>query len=288
MKKKIDIYKMVTDEIIAALEAGVKPWEKSWSVDGCVALRHNGKPYRGINQLLLWMRGRDNPYWMTYRQAKEYGGQVRSGEKSSISTFFKMFKMKDKVTEEVIKIPLLKRSSVFNAEQIDDLPERFYPQEREIINLDQRDAEVEEFVARTRAEIKHGGSKAFFSPHQDFVQMPKFEKFEDGEAYYATLLHELGHWTGHENRLDRNLKNSYGSKDYAREELVAELAAAMMSAKLGVSAKPRADHASYLDGWLKVLKEDKRAIFRAASMAQRASDFLIDLVETNREEKKAA
>jgi len=273
-KAKIDVYQEITDRIIAALEDGTRPWTKSWSVgSGNVPLRVNGEPYRGINVFLLMMEGRSAQTWMTYKQAQELGGQVRKGERSAMVTFFKILK-KEQDDGSVDKIPLIRYYNVFNVEQIDGLPERFYPQPAEVRNADERDAGVDAYVAATGATVNHGGDKAYFAPGPDAIQLPLFEQFNSAEDYYAVELHELVHWSGHKSRLDRHTMNSFGSAEYAKEELVAEMGAAILCATLGVSAEPREDHASYIASWLKALKNDKKFVFQAATAAQKAVDHL--------------
>ena len=285
-KEKFDAYQVVTDQIVKALEAGTRPWTKSWAGgSGGLPLRHNGQPYSGVNILILGLSGFSNPYWMTFKQAQEYGGKVRKGSKSTKIVFFKAISITDKVSEEEKNIPLLRTYNVFNAEQIEGLPERFYPGE-EVRNQGERIEAAESFFAAQNANLVHEGSQAYYRPSLDQIVMPAFEKFDDPEAYYGTLSHEFAHWTGHKSRLDRDLKTSFGSRDYAREELVAELASSFVMHNLGLSAEPREDHAEYLAEWLKVLKEDKRAIFRASAAAQKACDFLV--ANTNPETKKEA
>jgi len=271
---KIDVYQQVTDKIVAALEAGVRPWKKSWIGDHAAPLRHNGAPYKGINVLLLGLTGFGNPYWMTYNQAVEYTGQVRKGEKATHIVFFKPLSVTDKATGDDKTIPMIRSYAVFNAEQIDGLPERFYPVAGAPRNDDERNAAADAFIAATGAAIRHGGDKAFYSPSEDFIRLPDADAFDSIADYYATACHELVHWTGHTSRLDRKIANSYGGVDYAREELVAELGAAFVCSLLGLQSEPREDHASYLASWLEVLREDKKAIFKAASAAQKAADFL--------------
>ena len=165
------------------------------------------------------------------------------------------------------------------------MPERFYPVEEER-NQGKRIEAAEAFFAALNANLVHEGGQAYYRPSLDQIVMPAFEKFDNPEAYYSTLAHELAHWTGHKSRLDRDLKTSFGSRDYAREELVAELASSFVMHTLGLSAEPREDHAQYLAGWLEVLREDKRAIFRASAAAQKACDFLV--ANANPETKKEA
>jgi antirestriction protein ArdC len=289
-KAKRDIYQEVTDKIITAMEAGTAPWRKSWVVNGVggMPLRFNGKSYRGINVLILSLAGRANPNWMTYKQAKALGGNVRKGETGTGITFFKPLEITDKVTGDPKTIALLRGYTVFNVEQIDGLPERFYPKTDAAPdrNKDERIAEVETYIKATGATIGHGGGRAYYRPGTDSIQLPDFVDFDNAVAYYGTALHELVHWTGAEKRLDRNLKNTDLGKDYAREELVAELGAAFATASLGIENTPREDHASYLTSWLKVLKEDKKAIFKASALAQKAVDHLDSLQPV--EEKVAA
>jgi antirestriction protein ArdC len=174
-------------------------------------------------------------------------------------------------------IAFLKSYTVFNAQQIEGLPEHYYPKAKtvEAAEVMPRIAHAEAFAQATGAKITHGGAKAFYMPSADRVQMPPFESFRDATAYYATLIHELTHWTKHPKRLDRDFgRKRFGDQGYAMEELVAELGAAFLCADLDLSPEPRPDHASYIASWLKVLREDKRAIFTAASHAQRAADYL--------------
>jgi len=271
---KRDVYQEITDEIIKKLEEGVQPWKKNWATSGYEGLpkRITGDYYRGINVVLLSMQCRNADTWMTYKQAAELGGQVRKDEKSTPVTFFKPLKIeKAGVTET---IPLIRGYNVFNVEQIDDLPDKYYPKPSEPRNFNERNEKVENFLKDTRANVLHGGGRAYFAPGPDHIQMPEYSSFDDAESYYAVHLHELIHWTGHKTRLDREIGNKFGEKLYAREELVAEIGAAFMCGILGVNDTPRDDHASYLASWLKVLRDDKKAIFKASSAAQKASDYL--------------
>jgi antirestriction protein ArdC len=274
-KAKRDIYQEVTNSIIASIEAGVVPWQKNWAVSGGgIPLRSCGTPYRGINVLLLGLQGRSCPHWFTYKQASALGGQVKGGEKGTLVTFFKPFKVEDRVTKEEKTIPLIRHYNVFNAEQIDGLPEKFYPKAVPVVDRNDRNAVADDYIAATGAVITHGGNRAYYAPGPDSIQLPNFDAFDDGAGYYGTALHELTHWTGHKSRCDRNFANSNGTKDYAKEELVAELGAAYLCAALGVENSPRADHASYIANWLGRLNDDKKFIFAAATKAQAAVDHL--------------
>ncbi|WP_298161946.1 zincin-like metallopeptidase domain-containing protein [Brevundimonas sp.] len=279
-----DLYSRITHQIVAQLETGVRPWTRPWVVSQSVSrpLRHDGTPYRGINVVLLWAeaaaRGFQSSTWMTFRQALALDAHVRKGEKGSTVVYANALVRTDEddTREEATRrIPFLKAYTVFNVEQIEGLPASYAPAPAPVVNLGQRIARAEAFFAATGADVRHGGGCAFYAPGPDFVQMPVFESFLDPEAYYATLGHELTHWTRHSSRLDRDLgRRRHGDDGYAREELVAELGAAFLCADLGLALEPREDHAAYLASWLEALRQDNRLIFSAAAHAQRAIDFL--------------
>jgi antirestriction protein ArdC len=287
-QERKDIYTRVTEKIVADLEKGVRPWLKPWSAEHLAGkitrpLRIGGEAYRGVNVIMLWMeaaaRGFASPSWMTYRQAQELGGHVRKGETGALVVYA------DKITrtetnaatgkEEETAIPFMKGYTVFNCEQIEGLPDRFRTVPAPAITPEQRIPQAEAFFAAKGATIRHGGNRAYYAEQPDYVQMPPFESFCDAESYYATLAHEMTHWTKHDSRLARDLgRKKWGDEGYAAEELVAELGAAFLCADLGLSPEPRTDHADYIASWLKVLKDDKRAIFSAASHAQKATEYL--------------
>ncbi|WP_427788475.1 ArdC family protein [Brevundimonas diminuta] len=278
---RLDIYARITNQIIDQLEAGVRPWTQPWVGGHPVTrpLRHDGTPYTGVNILLLWSeackRGFASSTWMTFRQALALGARVRKGEKGSTVVYANQIVRSENVDEgeEVEqRIPFLKAYTVFNVEQIDDLPAAWRPTQPEAVNPDERLEAVERFFAGLGADIRHGGSAAYYVRASDRVQMPPFETFCDAVAYYATLGHECVHWTGHETRMARDFSRS--AQAYAREELVAELGAAFLCADLGLELEPREDHAAYIDYWLEVLKADKRFLFSAAAHAQRAVAWL--------------
>lgn len=285
--EKADLYSRITNRIIAELETGTRPWLKPWNAEHVAGritrpLRHNSIPYRGINVVTLWMtataRGYACPIWLTYRQAQELGAQVRKGEQGELVVYASRItrtetgKQGDETERE---IPFLKGYTVFNAAQIDNLPPHFTTPAAPTLNTMQRIAQAESFFAATGADIRHGGNQAYYAIHSDHVQMPPFETFRDAEAYYATLAHECTHWTKHETRLNRDFgRKRWGDEGYAAEELVAELGSAFLCADLSLTPEPRPDHASYIENWLRVLKNDKRAIFTAASYADRAAAFL--------------
>jgi antirestriction protein ArdC len=281
-----NLYSRITDRIIAVLEQGVRPWVQPWSSKHAAGplsrpLRHNGTPYTGINVLSLWCtaveRGYVAPIWMTFRQALELGANVRKGETGTLVVYASSFKVDgndtdDENTERVVHY--LKGYTVFNVEQIEGLPAQYTTQIHTQPNQSARIARAEAFAAQSHATFRHGGNRAFYDPQADAIQMPPFDAFRDAEGYYATLLHELTHWTGHSTRLARDLGKRFGTEAYAAEELIAELGAAFLCADLGITLEPREDHASYIAIWLKVLRDDQRAIFTAASYAERATEFL--------------
>ena len=287
---RTDIYSRVTSQIIAQLEAGVRPWLKPWNAEHAAGrisrpLRHNGQPYKGINILMLWASAEErdfgSPYWLTFQQAKELGGFVKKGEHGSPVVYASTFK-KNETTEEGAEveqeIPFLKQYTVFNACQVEGLPEHFYALAEPPKEAMQRIAQAESFFANTKAEIRTGGNRAYYAIGSDQIQMPPFESFRDAESHAAILAHELCHWTRHPSRLNRDLgRKKWGDAGYAMDELVAELGSAFLCVDLGITPEVREDHASYIDSWLKVLKQDKRAIFAAASHASRAVDYLHDL-----------
>jgi antirestriction protein ArdC len=288
METKSDVYTRITNAIVAQLEKGARPWVKPWNAEHAAGritrpLRHNGQPYSGINVLSLWMTaelcGYAAPIWLTFRQASELGAFVRKGEKGAPVVFANAMTKteRDETTGEEVEreVPYLKAYTVFNVEQIDGLPEIFYAKAQTSLDPVQRIARAEEFFSAQNATIRHGGNRAYYAQGPDHVQMPDFVSFRDAESYYATLAHEMAHWTKHPARLDRDLgRKSWGDAGYAAEELVAELASAYLCADLNLYNEPREENASYIASWLEVLKNDSRAIFSAAAHAQKAADYL--------------
>jgi antirestriction protein ArdC len=284
---RIDLYARVTDTIVAELEQGVRPWLRPWNAEHAAGpitrpLRAGGQPYKGINVLMLWgaamTQNFASPIWMTFKQAKELNASVRKGSKGSQVVYADRITKTETAADgedQERDIYFMKEYHVFNVEQIDGLPLHFYAAAAQPLDPAQRIQSADQFFASTGADIRHGGNQAYYAPGPDFVQMPPFETFKDAESYCATLSHEMTHWTKHASRLDRDFgRAKFGDEGYAREELVAEIGSAFLCCDLGITPEPRDDHASYLDHWLKVLKEDKRAIFQAAAHAQRAVDFL--------------
>ena len=300
---KADIYTRITNRIIADLEQGTRPWHRPWNAEHAAGkitrpLRHNGIPYKGINVVMLWsasvIKGHACPLWLTFKQALELGGNVRKGERGELVVYADRITRTEtdaKGEETEREIPFMKGYTVFNAEQCEGLPAQYYAKpEAPALPLPARIEAADSFFAATGADIRHGGTRAYYAQGSDHVQMPHFETFEDAESHAATLAHELTHWTKHPVRLDRDMgRVKWGDAGYAKEELVAELGAAFLCADLGITADVRPDHAAYIGSWLTTLKMDKRFIFSAAAHAQRAADYLHGLQQPQQiEEERAA
>jgi antirestriction protein ArdC len=287
-----DMYQEVTALIIEALENDVRPWVQPWGDAPALSmpLRHNGEAYNGINVLILWSiaqkKGFSNPYWMTYRQAQELGGQVRKGEKAAPVFYAGKLKLNEDGSKDNDPaeddadgriIHYMKSYAVFNAAQIDGLPDRYAPAPLPVIAQEdmQRIPEADLFLTRTGADIRNGESRAYFDILADYIALPDFAAFKSVHGFYSTAFHELAHWSGHKSRLDRIEKaDSRRSKEYAFEELIAEISAAFLCADHGIATDFEGQHVAYIQSWIQLLKDDKKAIFRAASMAQKAADYL--------------
>ncbi|EBA0314071.1 MULTISPECIES: ArdC family protein [Morganellaceae] len=280
-KTRTDIYQIVTDRIITALETGVKPWVCPWQrVPGISGLPSNyatGTAYSGMNIMLLWCsaseRGFSDSRWMTYKQARAEGAQVRKGEHGTTAIFYTTLE-KENGTGEIDHIPMLKTFVVFNVEQIDGLSltaDTVAPQ----ATFDPL-PQAENLFRSSGANIIEKGQNAFFMPSTDEVLLPERRFFSDAASFYATGLHEIVHWSGGKSRLNREMKGRFGSENYAFEELIAELGSAFLMADLGIVGEVQ--HESYIASWLKALKNDKRYIFKAASAASKAHRYLMDKV----------
>lgn len=281
---RFDIHQHITNQIIAAIERGVGDYQLPWHHGGAVMRSTNiasKKAYRGVNIVALWAAAEQHGFtsglWGTYRQWTDAGAQVRKGEKSSHVVFYKELEVAVTDHDTEMETRLIARASpVFAAEQVDGYELHSTPAQTAIEPI----AAADVFVQATGAVIHHGGSRAFYRPSTDTIQLPQPTDFISTvsstaqEAYYSTLLHELTHWTSSPDRCNRQLGKRFGDAAYAMEELVAELGAAFLCAELGITPEPRTDHAQYLASWLAVLKADKRAIFTAASAASKAAEFL--------------
>ena len=281
-----DHYQEVTDRIIAALEAGTKPWRRPWdeNLAGGPTMPINavtGRKYHGINVLVLAMSafalGNGDPRFCSYKQAASRGWQVRGGEKGTTVFFFKRMQVEDRdappESEDRTKhIPLLRAYTVFNAAQIDGVPPYVAP---DITAAPWRRPEAAEIILQNSGvPVRIGGEKAFYSPKLDFIQLPPESSFESPESWAATALHELSHASGSPQRLDRDLSGRYGSASYALEELRAEISSCLIGAETGLPCDIP-NHASYVASWLEALRRDKREIFRAAADAQKIADYLL-------------
>ncbi len=288
---RANLYDEITDRIIAELEAGRVPWVQPWGTaeaKASLALPKNASTdrfYSGINILLLWGSTIEHGYsgqsWLTFRQALSLGGHVRKGERGTRVVYADRFvpsnekRRAAETGDEAQAIPFLKRFTVFNTDQCDGLPDDIAteapPPPPDLI-----EPRVEALIKATGITFRIGGDRAFYAPAEDFVQVPPPQAYFEPINWHRTALHELGHATGHRSRLNRDLSGSYGTKKYAFEELVAELSAAFGCASLGIV--PTVRHADYIGSWLEVLREDNRAIVRAASQASKAADYLLGFV----------
>jgi antirestriction protein ArdC len=281
--EKKDIFQRVTDQIVEAIEAGTETYRLPWRASGgfpCSPINAVSKrPYRGINVVILWATAEQKGYksgvWATFKQWQEMGAQVRKGEKSAHVAFWKFFDKEqsqgtegDKTKND--KIPMARDYFVFNAEQVDG----FQKTEAPTLSRAVRIGRAESFFQTLGVDPRPGGNRAYYCPTSDAVHMPPFEAFREPLFYYSVLSHESTHWSGAPHRLNRDLSGRFHTESYAMEELVAELGAAFLCSELGLPTDPRQDHAPYIASWLKVLKNDKRAIFTAAAKAQEAVDWM--------------
>lgn len=285
---RTSLYQEITSRIIAELEAGRLPWVQPWgsaTVQAPIAMPRNAttrRRYSGINVLILWgavvQHGFSGQSWLTFRQALSLGGSVRKGARGTTVVFADRFipdRERDRARErgdEPNAVHFLKRFTVFNTDQCDGLPAELAstappPPERVIL------PEVDALIRASGADLRIGGERAYYDVGGDFVRVPPPQAYFEPVNWHRTALHELGHWSGAAGRLGRDLSGSFGSKAYAREELVAEMTAAFACATLGIA--PTVRHADYIAAWLEVLREDDRAIIRAASAASKAADYLL-------------
>lgn len=287
-QQRIDIYERVTHAIVAAIERGGTRYRMPWHHDGAPTSRPvnavSGKGYRGANTLLLWAAAELNAHptgrWATYRGWASLGAQVRKGEAATSIVFWKAFRKGSEDAADQGPIDgddaqdrprfMARGYFVFNAAQVDG----YEPPAITPLDEAERHAGADAFFAHLKIPLATGGDQAFYRPATDTIHMPPFRQFRDWQAHASVLLHEAGHASGAKHRLDRDLSGRFGSEAYAGEELVAELIAAMILADLGIAHEPRPDHAAYMASWLKVLKNDSRAIFTAASKAQAAVDWM--------------
>lgn len=282
--EKPNFYDAITQQIIAELEEGRAPWVQPWDATAAtLTLPRNvstGRTYSGINILILWNAVIRHSFptqgWLTYQQARSLGGHIRKDERGTTVVYADRFVPRDQkdtdAGEAPKAIPFLKTFTVFNLAQCEDIDPSLAPA---IPTMEQATLlpTVRNVLEQTGADVRLGGNIACYHPIRDFIQMPVQEAYYDEINWYRTLMHELGHWTGHNSRLNRDLTGKFGSHVYAREELCAEMTAAFCCAELGIV--PTVRHADYLGSWLNLLREDNRAIVRAASAASKAANFIL-------------
>ena len=284
---RADIYARITAEIVAAVEAGAGEWRMPWHHDGAAAARPinvaSNKPYRGINILALWTASRAKScgagLWGTYRQWLALGAQVRKGERAATVVLWKPVKPPGAGDEDTQgdgedaprgQRMFARSFSVFNLQQVDGytLPTA------NVLPETARLAYAEAFITNLKIKTEFGGARAFYRPSDDMIAMPAFGAFDNAISFYGSWLHEHGHASGAKHRLDRDLTSAYGTPAYAHEEIVVEILSGMILADLGLAYHPRKDHAAYISSWLAALQGDSRVIFRAASKAQQAADWM--------------
>jgi len=277
VKAKRDHYTEITNTLVSAIESALAentklPWHKPWKSAGAMRNGVSNRQYRGINTLILAMTPFNDPRWFTFNQIKKIGGNVK-GQKSTCILRPVVINKKDEngnKTDDTFMI--FKGMPIFNKEQVSGVE---FPS-LEVKSDNQRNHKAEDVIIDTNAKINHGGDRACYSPDLDLINLPSFDSFESADHYYSTAFHELGHWTGHESRLDRPLNEGrFGNEAYAFEELVAELTASFVCRDLAIDTMQRDDHAAYLKSWLKVLQNDTKAIFRASSLAETATKEII-------------
>ena len=292
---KSDLYAKVSARIVAELEAGAAPWIKPWSATAGANTPCNAatnRPYSGCNVILLWMAqaaGYRTPRFLTFKQALELGGHVRKGEHGAKIFFVKQLQVRDRSADDGAStrlVPMMREYTVFNVDQCKNFPDSIITGKPiRVRNPDARDALADAFLHATGADIREGHGEACYIPSRDFISMPAFAGFKGADHFYNVAFHELAHWAGHKSRLDRDLKNRFGSRSYAAEELIAELGAAFLCAEFGFDGDLRS--AGYIGNWIELLKTDKRAFFTACSQASKAADYLRGLALAEPAERAA-
>lgn len=289
----VDIHDTVTNVMIEAIESGqFSEWKKTWATSKDFFNAKNAttkRRYRGINVLLaaiaMQKKGFSRNEWMTYEQAKQNGTPVRKGEKSTTIVFYKSIEREDEAGEKST-VFFAKGYAVFNIAQLEGYPDQVSDVEK--VKFDPLE-EAEKIVKNCAAQVREGNSdSAYFSPALDYIQMPSRIDFFNREGFYSTLMHELVHWTGHKDRLNREFGKRFGDQAYAAEELVAEIGSAMLCSYLGIVPETMENHINYVASWLQLLKSDKKAIFTAASQAQKAMDLLVPVLSEKQAEAEAA
>ena len=298
MSNQKALHEQIAEKLVAALEAGTSPFQKPWTDDnssGYVTPMNptTGKNYRGMNALWLAMQDKQDPRWMTLKQASFNNWSVEKGAKATLINFVKTTDLVPVTNEKGEKVlgengkpklqnvkldkPIITTAWVFNGEQIKGIPEwKAAYTEKQASQQWSPIERAEQIFAASNAKLKHGGNDAFYNVTKDYIQLPKNEQFDSAAKYYATLLHEVGHWTGHKDRLDRPMQGKFGSEEYAREELRAEISSLMLGSELNIG-HDFGQHAAYVDSWVKILKAEPFELHKAAADAQKIMDFMMDL-----------
>ena len=273
-----DVYKIITDRVITLLEAGTVPWQRPWGGESQRPRNLvSDKPYRGINVFLLSAAAYESPYWLTYRQAAERGGYVKKGEHGLPCVFYNWQERVDEKSGEVERRPFLRYYTVFNVQQCDDLRYPVLAQPESTFEPIDRCEHIVQGMPQAPT-IEHGFTQACYVPTRDAVQMPARERFCNEESYYSALFHELVHSTGHSSRLKRpgiTERPAFGSPQYSREELIAEMGATFLCGQAGIENAIVDNSAAYIASWLKRLRSDSRLVVQAAGQAQKAADWIL-------------
>jgi antirestriction protein ArdC len=267
----MNVYEIVTEEIVKSLEAGVVPWKKPWTGSNPTSWQTK-KEYRGINFFILSASKYVNPYWFTFNQVKKLGGYVTG---TGTPIVFWNFIEKEEVDENGKKVkkstPFLRYYKVWNFEQVQGVDIKFEEKKLDFVPIEEAEKVISGY--KNCPEIVSKEQRAYYAPKQDYINLPKKESFSSVEDYYSTAFHEIVHSTGHEKRLKRNLEGGFGSNSYGKEELVAELGAAFLNAKTGINSTIE-NNAAYIDNWIKAIKGDSKLVVTAAGAAQKAVDYI--------------
>ncbi len=303
------LHEQIAEKLIAELKAGTSPFQKPWTNDNSASYftplnPTTGKNYRGMNAFWLALQGRDDPRWMTLKQASFNHWTVEKGAKATLINFVKqtdirpvlddkgqpVLKENGKPQTQTVKLdkPIITTAFVFNGEQIKGIPEWKEAYGEKIAARQWSPIERAEMIlADSKADIQHGGNEAYYKPSADQIRLPKPEQFDAAAKYYATALHELGHWSGHESRLDRPMNDKFGTPDYAREELRAEIASLMIGSELNIG-HDFGQHAAYVESWIEVLQKEPNEMYKASADAQKIFDFVLGFEQKRELQLEAA
>lgn len=281
MEKKKNVFEMVTERIVNQLNAGVIPWHRPWTgvADGAIS-HESGKPYSFVNQMLLGIDGE----WLTHRQIENEGGKVRKGEEASFVVFWKQMQYEEENedgTKEIKTVPVLRYYNVWHISQTEGIKAKYTElKPRDTKSDESADKVVANYIKREGIVLHNDkpSNRAFYRPSDDMIVTPMISQFEETAEYYSTLFHEITHSTGHESRLKRLTKMAaFGSENYSKEELVAEMGAAYLCTTLGIDTdKAFKNSAAYIQGWLRALKNDSKMIVRAAAKAEQAVNYILN------------